>query len=167
MKIEKEKFFKALGNQDCDVPYAPLRPPPKEYLKWINGLFVPLELKQFLLETAISLEYPVGTGTLLAYDYIVKEHEGAPFILRDGFFVLGHSSCGDPIAIMFKEQQGATGYINHETMWDMEYNSGSTAEHFVKLCNALNLQYLIAVGHALAHYGPPRYIGDIDIFLVK
>ena len=38
---------------------------------------------------------------------------------------------------------------------------------FVELLNALNVHYVVVGGFAVAHYGHPRYTGDLDLFIER
>lgn len=38
---------------------------------------------------------------------------------------------------------------------------------FVELLNALNVHYVVVGGFAVAHYGHPRYTGDLDLFVER
>jgi hypothetical protein len=40
-----------------------------------------------------------------------------PIALRDGLLIIGSCPNGDPLAVDVREQLGAVGYIDHETMW--------------------------------------------------
>ena len=38
---------------------------------------------------------------------------------------------------------------------------------FVELLNALNVHYVVVGAFAVAHYGHPRYTGDLDLFIER
>jgi hypothetical protein len=64
----------------------------------------------------------------------VNGEDGIPIAIRDGLLIVGGCLNGDSVAIDVRERLGVTGYIGHETMWQVS----NVREKFIPVAASLN-----------------------------
>lgn len=145
MNIDIELFKEAINYQADEKPIFNSSPS-IFYAKWVEGLSIPKELKDFLLYFLLSDEYRIGTAVLYTPDQILTENQEFLYILNAGFIIIGSAPNGDMIAIEYLRTHGETGYLSHDNLWEWDVKSRRNPhEYFLSLAMSVGKFALKAV----------------------
>ena len=95
-------------------------PASSEFISWMESKGIPPELIHALTRLSPKKEIWAGAGSIFPEQDIMKCNDEFPQALASELFYVGCVGNGDPIAIDLGRGDGATGYIDHETMWDVK-----------------------------------------------
>ena len=105
--------------EEALVQHGLVGPASRDFVAWMESKRLPQDLIRALTRMSPKKEIWAGAGALFAEEGIIKVNEDFPQALRAELFYVGCAGNGDPIAIDLGPGAGATGYIDHEMVWDV------------------------------------------------